>query len=281
MSWAFEGIECYVSRGPKQDHAPLYRAWNGSDHFYTMSKPEYNGLPASYQREGIACHLATARITGHAPLYRLYRGANDDHFYCISPAERDNAVNRYGYQYEGIAGYVMPTQSLDHVPFYRAYNPEIGDHFYTINVAEIDNNGPTLSDAQLRRVLNDQLGSYFDSGKKIYLADSSYFCPTEKVAQEIINDSKVDQRRYISEIFDCDDFAHLLKAAFIEDAYVGGRRTKPYAMGIIWGSKPAHAMNFLVISDGASFTVKVVEPQNGKMFNPSARKLDEIYLAIG
>lgn len=114
----------------------------------------------------------------------------------------------------------------------------------------------------------------------IYLADAEYFCPTQKVAQEIIKASKVDQRSYIMEIHDCDDFAHLLKSAFIEDAYDNGRRSMPYALGIVWGSKPAHAMNVIVVSGGADFTVRLIEPQNGKLYKPQHKKLDRIYLMI-
>jgi hypothetical protein len=54
----------------------------------------------------------------------------------------------------------------------------------------------------------------------------------------------------------------------------------PYAMGIAWGSKPAHAMNVIVVSDGRKYKVKLVEPQNGKLYAPSAKKLAEIYLII-
>ena len=31
-----------------------------------------------------------------------------DHFYCISEAEKEGAIARWGYEYERVAGYVYP-----------------------------------------------------------------------------------------------------------------------------------------------------------------------------
>lgn len=279
MSWAYEGVECYVSLNQEGNHVPLYRAWNQGDHFYTTSKEEYDGLAGNYQREGISCYVSTVKGHGHVPLYRLYSSKADDHFYCISAAERDEAVSKHGYALEGIVGYVLRREGMGHVPFYRAWNPEIGDHFYTTNVREIDDNGPSLTPGNLREIIQTQLKGHLGN-VQMFFADGRYFCPTERVSSDIIHSSHVDQRRYIAEIHDCDDFAHLLKSAFIEDAYDGGRRSMPYALGIVWGSKPAHAMNMLVLGDGKDFHVQIVEPQTGTIHQPSEDKLNEIYLIV-
>lgn len=279
MSWVYEGIECYVRESAGTGYTPLYRAWNGRDHFYTVSKSEYDGLPSQYHREGISCYIASSPKPLHVPLFRLYKGPDDDHFYCTSTGERDNAVSNLGYTLEGVIGYVMPTDAVNHRALYRAWNPEIGDHFYTMEVSEIDKNGPTLTSSEMEGLLKDKLDKYLD-GAKIYLADSNYFCPTERVAGEIIDACQVDLRRYISEVHDCDDFAHLLKSAFIEDAYDSGRRSMPYAVGIVWGRRPAHAMNVLAIGDGAKFHVKLIEPQTGTIHALSDDKLKEIYLVV-
>jgi len=280
MAWAYEGIQCYVATKKTTNHTPLYRSWNGKDHFYTANKSEYNGLPKKYKREGIACYIAKKKIAGHVPLYRLYKGKKvDDHFYTTSAPERDRAVKFHSYKYEGVAGYVTQTEDNVHKAFYRAWNPKIGDHFYTTKIKEIDDNGPSLSASKLKSVLRKQLKKYTNM-VRIYAADAKYFCPTEQVAKDIIKASKVAQRRYIREIHDCDDFAHLLKSAFIEDAYDGGRRSMPYAFGILWGSKPAHAMNFIVTSGGSDFTVRLIEPQNGKLYYPKHGMLAKIYLII-
>lgn len=279
MSWAYEGIEGYVLNVFKSNYAPLYRAWNGSDHFYTSSKNEYDSLPKTYKQEGIACYIATSQLSGHVPFYRLYSGTADDHFYCISTIEKDNAVKYLGYTYEGIVGYVIPQEVSGYVPLFRAWNPEIGDHFYTTDVSEIDKNGPTKSKGDLKTLLESQLSGYLKD-VKMFFADANYFCPTESVAKQIINASKVAQQRYIAEVHDCDDFAFLLKSAFIEDAYDSGRRTMPYAFGIIWGSNPAHAMNIIIIGDGSNYITKIVEPQTGAIYSPSDDKLKEIYFLL-
>ncbi len=279
MAWAYEGVQCYVAKKKITNHKPLYRSWNGSDHFYTTSKKEYDGLPKKYKREGIACYVASKKLADHTALYRLYRGKGDDHFYTTSVAERIRAVNVHKYNLEGTIGYVAKAKDAKHVPLYRAYNPKISDHFYTTNVKEIDNNGPSLSSNQLKTKVRAQLKGYM-KGCRIYTADNRYFCPTEKVAKELIDAAKVDQKTYIKEIFDCDDFAHLLKSEFIMDCYDSGRRSMPYAMGIVWGNKPPHAMNVIVLGDGKKFHVRIIEPQSGKIYKANAKKLKEMYLMV-
>jgi len=154
-TWAYEGIQCYVATNPFVDslvmlpldgvsvpvpvgkHEPLYRAWNGKDHFYTMSKTEYDGLPSQYSREGVACYILNKQLIEHLPLYRLYKGSIDDHFYTTSDDEKNSAIST-GYTDEGTVGYVRVNPSPRHVPLYRVYYPGIGDHFYTTSMAEIE-----------------------------------------------------------------------------------------------------------------------------------------------
>jgi hypothetical protein len=142
-SWHAEGIACYVHQSQAPNHIPVFRAWNGSDHFYTTSHDEFDGLPAQYIREGIAFYVADDQtVPNHIPLFRLYSPGSDDHFYTTSESERDDAQNS-GYYSERLLGYVVSeTQSPipeGHVPLYRAWNPSIGDHFYTTNLEEYEN----------------------------------------------------------------------------------------------------------------------------------------------
>lgn len=280
-TWAYEGIQSYVAINQIANHVPLYRAWNGKDHFYTASQGEYDGLPRKYRREGIACYLASSQLPGHVPLFRLYRGRGDDHFYTTSEGEKNTAVQRHGYTYEGIAGYVHAVQDANHVPLYRAFHPTIRDHFYTTSMPEIEAVIPRIGNNKLKKILKEKLDDYLKRGWKIYLADSRYHPPQQFIAQQIVNDANVDQSTWISEKHDCDDFAHLLKSAFIKDAYTNGLRRLPYAMGIVWGAKPAHAMNFVVTCNGSNrYKVRIVEPQTGKFYTPARKKLDDIYLVI-
>ncbi len=93
MPWEYEGIAFYMCTTACPNHVPFYRAWNGSDHFYTTSATEYNGLPSSYSREGIAGYIANSALPGHVPLYRLYGPHIDDHMYTASKSEHDNAAH--------------------------------------------------------------------------------------------------------------------------------------------------------------------------------------------
>gem|GEM_PF-4566059 len=53
---------------------------------------------------------ATSDECGAVPLYRLWQAASNDHFYTLSPQERDFAVDELGYVFEGIPGYVWLEQ---------------------------------------------------------------------------------------------------------------------------------------------------------------------------
>ena len=146
--WLYEGIVCFVAANPLGDHVPLYRAWNGSDHFYTTSKNEYDGLPSEYAREGIACYVAAGEHTGHKPLYRFYHKTKDDHIYTASENEKSNLEQDGAWRYEGIQCYVMAHSATMHVPFYRLYNPRIVDHFCTTSLGEVESATGTVIPAE-------------------------------------------------------------------------------------------------------------------------------------
>lgn len=56
--------------------------------------------------EGTLGFMAPDARCGATALHRLYNASNNDHFYTISAAERDNAVAMHGYRSEGVTGYV-------------------------------------------------------------------------------------------------------------------------------------------------------------------------------
>ena len=152
-TWKYESDVGFIStKKEDDDFIPVYRAWNGNDHFYTNSYREYSGLPNKYYREGIAFYLSKSERSGqtiskgkreffkYIPLFRLYNGSWDDHFYCTSVNERDNAIQNIGFVDEGILGYVrtsLPNPSSGFRPLYRFFNGKIADHFYTMECREI------------------------------------------------------------------------------------------------------------------------------------------------
>jgi len=286
--WAFEGVACYVlpdGATPPQGvlATPFFRAWNGSDHFYTASLREYSGLPPTYQKEGTACLIEPEQTGVNVPLYRLYNRKADDHLYTTSVSEKDRCLQS-GWSNEGIAGYVRAGPSPLFVEFLRAYNHQIADHFYTTSFTELDKAAPSLSSSHLQELLHADMGSVLQSDVRMYMADASYFPPMLRAAAQIIKDAKVHTKAYTSEVFDCDDFAHVLKAAFIEDAYTNrGVRTRPHAMGIVWGTASSgggHAMNVIVLVEDGDYRVKIIEPQTGVLHAVAEKKLYDIYFAV-
>ncbi len=93
---------------------------------------------------------------GHLML-RLYNPNSGEHFFTVSPVERDNLVWE-GWRDEGI-GWVAPTTGS---PVYRLYNPIAGEHHYTLASAERD----MLVDAGWNY---EGVGWYSDADQKIPL----------------------------------------------------------------------------------------------------------------
>lgn len=135
-----------------------------------------------------------------------------------------------------------------------------------------------ISSSELRELVAKQLGAKLAKSFGFYLADAQYYCTPIADARRIIRASRVDRNTWIEETFDCDDFAHVLKAHFAEAAYKTGERRKPHCFGIVWGSLPRpHAINWMVNSDKK---LRFVEPQNDKIFFP--RRTDKgIYFMLG
>ena len=83
--------------------SPLHRCLrpNGK-RFYTLSA----NCEGAGDLEGVLGHIAPDDRCGSTALYRLYHSGNNAHFYTVSAAERDNAVNNLGWTFESIVGYV-------------------------------------------------------------------------------------------------------------------------------------------------------------------------------
>jgi len=263
MAWADEGIECYVSNEKKGESLEL---------------PSEGGKKCT-------CYVSARISKVLVPLYHLYNQQYDDHLYCTSSEEVDEFKGK-GYKDQGRAGCVRPHKVGTHDPLFRAYDPDAKRHFYTTDVTVIDKNGPTLTRDALEKVLKEKLDGYFAERKDIFLADDKYFCTTRKTAEAIIKEAKVNDKEYFApDVGDCDDYAHLLKSAFIVDAWIDKKRSLPYAFGILWGGQqddPAnHAMNFVIVSGGdGSFELWVIEPKDSTWYEPSKKKLESICLVI-
>lgn len=122
--------------------------------------------------------------------------------------------------------------------------------------------------SELRQIVATQIGPYTGTVFSLYVADGDYYCPPVDDVEDVIHEAKVDQDDYIAEAHDCDDFARLLVAAFIKDAYREGLRRPAYCFGLIFTN--GHAFNWFVDSNK---NIQLVEPQTGSVFG--MENLDE------
>lgn len=119
---------------------PLYRYYNGTDHFYTTNWNELGSGKNGYAFEGIACHVWDSNTTGgyQLPFFRFYNGT--DHIYTTNWNELNGGPYHltplFGYSFESIACYVDNTNRWGgEYPLYRYFNGT--DHFYTTNWNEL------------------------------------------------------------------------------------------------------------------------------------------------
>ncbi len=135
------------------------------------------------------------------------------------------------------------------------------------------------SSDEVKRIVQGTLKSKLKSSFRIYLGDKVYYCPPLADVQAILRSNTINLRPWISEKHDCDDFAFLLKAAFIDDQYRDGSRRYPYCVGIIWGDKLGggpHAMNWMINSDDK---FRLIEPQTDTIRDPGKND-SGIYFAV-
>ncbi len=133
-----------------------------------------------------------------------------------------------------------------------------------------------INSDEIEDIIRATFGKRFTRNHTIQIADEQYFCPSLKFVKKMLAKNKVDKFEYIEEKFDCDDFAFILKAYFIKQAYKDKKRRYPYCLGIIMGKLLGdinHAINF-VITDSLKFYL--IEPQTDAILKPT-KKDREIY----
>lgn len=94
----------YVTSHPGT--APVFLCKKQNGKYLLTSSPTCEAQNVAGQLLGF---WLTNAICAAQPLYRLFSVAAGDHFYTVSDAERQNAINLYGYQFESIVGYVSLT----------------------------------------------------------------------------------------------------------------------------------------------------------------------------
>ena len=101
--WNYEKTEGRIYSSRVSGTVPLYRWWNGKDHFYTGQSLSFRNH--GYTSGGVAGYCFPGDLGSRTiPLYRWYHGGRcNNHFYTTSYTEG----RRSGYKYEGVVCYVV------------------------------------------------------------------------------------------------------------------------------------------------------------------------------
>lgn len=143
--------------------------------------------------------------------------------------------------------------------------------------------GMYLLNYHVQMLLLEQLGGKLRDDSKggctFLLGDAKYFCPGDALVRKVLAATRINQRDWIAERHDCEDFAFLLKGAFIREAYGKdkGYRKAANCFGMVWGNLPGpHAINWYI---NKNMKLYFVEPQHDTIFEP--RPTDrEVYFMI-
>ena len=130
----------------------------------------------------------------------------------------------------------------------------------------------------LRILVATQLKNKISCSFSLHIADDEYYCPPMSDAKEVIEESKLDRKKWAGRRFDCDDFAFVLKAHFAEASYAHSERRAAHCFGIIWGHTPdEHAINWVVTDE---MKLYFVEPQTDDVCVPDDTDNENIWLMI-
>ena len=94
----------------------------------------------------------------------------------------------------------------------------------------------------------------------IYLSDENYGLVNLKRLKAFLKEDKTDLMNFLPDARDCDDFSFRLMGQFHKQ----GCGFEDKAVGIIWCSKPAHALNIAILEDKS---VVLIEPQSDRIYS--------------
>ena len=110
-----EGVQCIIHTRQDPNTIPLYRYWNGRDHFYTTNSNEIGVTTPghvgnhNYRSEGITGYCYPSHQWFTVPLYRYWNG--NEHFYTTNLHEigtnTPGHTGNHNYRSEGIACHVL------------------------------------------------------------------------------------------------------------------------------------------------------------------------------
>ena len=134
-----------------------------------------------------------------------------------------------------------------------------------------------LNDDEVESIIRSQLSVKLSRDFKLHLADKLYYCPSVEYTKSVLSRTSTDERQWIKDRYDCDDFAWTLKNDFVTDAYQNGERRAAHCFGMVWGHLPhPHAINFVINDDQK---LRLIEPQTDDLFLPN-EKQKSIFMMI-
>lgn len=132
--------------------------------------------------------------------------------------------------------------------------------------------GRFASKNQVWQVIEPLIAHYWASpGKSRYVgfADANYYLPSRTEIDALVNKIPLEQVKFFGEVFDCDDYAFLMKGLSSKYARDVLKIHDGLCLGIAWGrfswqADPEHACNWIL---DESQELLWLEPQDRKVFS--------------
>jgi len=133
--------------------------------------------------------------------------------------------------------------------------------------------GNYSSSQTVEDALVQQIGRFRAVGSRQigFFADTRFYLPSTREVEVLLRDIPLQPTGFLGEVFDCDDYSFVMKAATSIYARDTLRINAGLCFGIAWGRfgwriDPWHSCNW-VLHDDMSFSW--VEPQDRRPHNPS------------
>ncbi len=124
-----------------------------------------------------------------------------------------------------------------------------------------------LNRKALEEQIQDELKQVLSRNFRLHISDDTYYLPSIEEAQRLMDECKASTDfEWCDEVFDCDDFAVILKAHFCRDAYKNRKRRHSHCFGIVWGMIPRpHALNWMINDD---MKLRFIDPMYDEIYSP-------------
>ena len=150
-----------------------------------------------------------------------------------------------------------------------------------------------LSGAELKQRMSELTAGRWSPRRSKFqdYADARYFLPSRTELDYLLGHTHIPEGGAVKEVFDCDDFAFLLKGTIAHSFRQrlfrpNGGANAGLCFGVAWGrfsSPPAngenHALNWCLIRSGSESELLFVEPQ-GKRILPRSVLEGDLWLLL-